>query len=338
MRLLHGLPRRRSGLLLPGRRRSGRGPPGADRRGPRTEPGRGPACVPRLRRRPVRLLHPRPRRRRARPGPSHSGRAGTRNSTTPPSARRSPATCAAAPATRRSSKRSGRRLPRCAPSNGAGGRRMNVRRARHRELRRRHGRRDRERIRVRASGDRRAASSPPWGPGPAPAGAPGRPPDRRHRLSGHSRAGQHPPSSVPVDLPRSGPGRDPVRLAHRAVSALGPDRRGRGGRRRGSRARPSRAHRMHDEHRPPLRLPARHGRPARRDDRGGRPDRAAIPPHPRFDGPRPIGRRTAARRRRGGHRRDPGRVAGRDRPLPRPVPGRRDPDRARTVFSVLRQQ
>ncbi len=70
VRLLHGAPRRRAGVRLPGRRRPGGGPRGRHRRGAGRRgrrAARDPAGVHRRRRRPVRLLHPRPagRRRRA---------------------------------------------------------------------------------------------------------------------------------------------------------------------------------------------------------------------------------------------------------------------------------
>ena len=77
VRLVHGLPRRRHLLRLPGRGRAGRrhavdtveGLGGAD-----GEPARRPAGLPRRRRRPVRLLHAgadrrHPRPARPRPGP-----------------------------------------------------------------------------------------------------------------------------------------------------------------------------------------------------------------------------------------------------------------------------
>ena len=67
----------------------------------------GAAGVRRVRRRPVRVLHAGPRRRRARPA-----RAGAAARRTWRSARRWPATCAAAPATRRSWTPSGWRAER----------------------------------------------------------------------------------------------------------------------------------------------------------------------------------------------------------------------------------
>ncbi len=62
---------------------------------------------------------------------------------------------------------------------------------------------------------------------------------------------------------------------------------------------------LHHDHRPPLRLPPRRRRRARRGDRGRPAGRAALPPDPRVDGPGPEQRRAAAGQRGGGHRRDP---------------------------------
>ncbi|MFC7484463.1 amidohydrolase family protein [Luedemannella flava] len=96
------------------------------------------------------------------------------------------------------------------------------------------------------------------GPGPCRRGG------RRHaggrdRVPGHARPGQHPPPPVPVGDPRLRHGIGPVRLADRAVPGLG-----------GHRRRPDPGHHggrpglagpvgLHDEQRPPLRLPARRG-------------------------------------------------------------------------------
>ena len=60
-------------------------------------------------------------------------------------------------------------------------------------------------------------------------------------------------------------------------------------------ARPARADRLHDHDRPPLRLPRRRRRPARRRDRGRPHGRAALPAHPRLDGPRGEPGRAARR-------------------------------------------
>ena len=101
VRLVLGLPRRRAGVLVPGAGRPGRGPRDRHRRGARAGRGRAapdPGGVPAGRRRAVRLLHARADRRHARPA-----RAQRRARPTPRSARRWPATCAAARATRRSS-------------------------------------------------------------------------------------------------------------------------------------------------------------------------------------------------------------------------------------------
>ena len=77
VRLVHGLPRRRPCLRVPGRRRPGRGSRGRHRRGARRRGRRaapGPAGVRRRRRRAVRVLHAgaggrHPRPARPRPGP-----------------------------------------------------------------------------------------------------------------------------------------------------------------------------------------------------------------------------------------------------------------------------
>ena len=107
------------GGQLPGPGRPGRGPRGPHRRGPRRgRPARpAPGRLRRDRRRPVRDLHA---------GHAHGGRAfldsGAEPRRTPPSARRSPATSAAAPGTGRSSTRSGWR-PRSRASDRRGLRR-----------------------------------------------------------------------------------------------------------------------------------------------------------------------------------------------------------------------
>ena len=159
VRLVHGLPRRRAGLRLPGRRRPGRGPRGRHRRGPgrRRRAAPGAAGVPRGRRGAVRLLHARADRRRARPAGARRRARATRRS-----ARRWPATCAAAPATRRSSTRCGWPPPRTdrgraddAPSSRAA-RSSTVDAARHR-------------VRRPATSSSRATGSPRVGAGPAPA-------------------------------------------------------------------------------------------------------------------------------------------------------------------------
>ena len=66
--------------------------------------------------------------------------------------------------------------------------------------------------------------------------------------------------------------------------------------------------------------------------------RPALPPVPRLDGPRALRRRAAARRGDRGPRRDPGRLRGRDRPLPRHLAGRDAADRARALLAVQRHQ
>ena len=104
MRLVLGAARRRARLRLPRARGAGRRPRGDDGRGARRRrrapPGAG--GVRRGGRGPVRLLHPGARRRDGRPARAHA-----RTRPTTRSARRSRATSAAAPATRRSSTRCG---------------------------------------------------------------------------------------------------------------------------------------------------------------------------------------------------------------------------------------
>ena len=143
------------------------------------------------------------------------------------------------------------------------------------------------------------------GAGPAPGEV--RPAHRRHRLPGHPGPGQHPPPPLPVDDPRAGRRRRPVRLADHAVPGVGLDRRGRGRGGRRGRAGLAGRHRLHHLDRPPLRLPARRRRRAGGGDRGGPPGRAAVHADPRLDGPRPQARRAAAGPRGRGHRRHPGR-------------------------------
>ena len=104
-------------------------------------------------------------------------------------------------------------------------------------------------------------------PGPAPRDIAGRRVPGCHRLSGHPRPGEHPPSPLPVDHPRPGRRRHPVRLADHAVPGVGSDRCRPGAHRRHRRARLAGRHRLHHHHRPPLRLPARRRRRAARGDR-----------------------------------------------------------------------
>ena len=112
-------------------------------------------------------------------------------------------------------------------------------------------------------------------------------------------------------------------------------RRGGRARRRARRARRPPALGLLALDRPPLRLPPRRGGPARDRDRGRARPRRALPPLPRIDGPGPLVRRPAARRGGRGPRRDPGRLGGGDRPLPRHELRRHGADRARAVLAVL---
>ena len=176
---------------------------------------------------------------------------------------------------------------------------------------------------------------------------------RRRRRVGHATTAAAPPSSTPPAAwpPRgwstptttstSGPpagsrvDATPVRLADRALPGLGRHRRGR--RRRGRRGRAGLAgpHRLHDLDGPPLRLPGRRRRRARRRDRGGAPDRPAFLADPRLDGPRPEPGRPAAGPRGRGHRHDPGRHGSRGRRAPRPVARLDAADRRRPVLALL---
>ncbi len=146
VRLVHRLPRRGDLLRVPGRGRPGRRPRGDHGRGPRRRrgPAPGAAGVPGRRRGAVRLLHPGPAGRHPRPA-----RPRPATPTTPRSARRWPATCAAAPATRRSS------TPSTWPRSGYAAERLHEPH-RDRRLRGRHdGRRpDRARRRARGRGRR----------------------------------------------------------------------------------------------------------------------------------------------------------------------------------------
>ena len=153
-------------------------------------------------------------------------------------------------------------------------------------------------------------------------------PDRRLRAAGHARAGQHPLAPVPVDHPRLRDRRHPVRLAGDAVPDLGPADPGPDERRRRGQPGLAGPDRLHVQHGPPVRVPGRRGRPARGGDPGRPADRRALPPDPRLDEPRPVGRRPAAGLRGRGPRHDTGRLTGCDRPLARPGPGLHDPHRA----------
>src|SRR5581483_5028002 len=169
----------------------------------------------------------------------------------------------------------------------------------------------------------------------APGGRDGDRASRRSRMRRPPGAREHPPPPVPDDDPRPRAGPRPVRLAGRALSALGGSRRGVGWRRGARRALRARAVRLLHHHRSPLRVPGRPRRPARRRDRGRARDRPAVPPVPRLDGPRAILGRPAAGRDRRGH----GQRARADRrgggALPRPVAILDAPDRGRPVLAVL---
>ena len=164
----------------------------------------------------------------------------------------------------------------------------------------------------------------------------GRRAHRRVGLPRHAGPHQLPSPPLPVGDPRARAERDAVRVARRAVSDVGADRRRRRARRRPRRARRAAALRLHDGVGPPLRLPARRGRPAGGRDRGGARAGHPLLPVPRLDGPRQVVRRAAARRGRRGPRRDPRRLLGGDRPLARSLAGRDGADRAGAVLAVQR--
>ena len=204
---------------------------GGDRRraGRRGRAAPGPGGVPGGGRGAVRVLHAGPDRRHARPAGAQSVA-----DATPRSARRWPATCAAARATRRSSTRSGWRRRAHDP----------------RGLRRRDRRRRRPPRRARRRS--RATGSPRSGRAPRPRAATAH---RRVRLPGHAGADQLPSPPLPVGDARARAAGDAVRVAGRAVPDVGADRRA--GRARGGarRARGAAALGLHDGVRPPLRLP-----------------------------------------------------------------------------------
>ncbi len=159
--------------------------------------------------------------------------------------------------------------------------------------------------------------------------------DRRRRPARHTRPGQLPPPPLPVGDARPRAGRDAVRVAGRPVPGVGAHRRGDRGRRRAGRAGRARHLGVHDDHRPPLRLPARRRRPARGRDRRGRRRRGALPPLSRRHGPRGQPGRAAARLAGRGPRRDPHGLRRGDRPLPRPRARRDGARRSRADVTVL---
>ena len=313
MRLLHGLPRRHAGLRVPGRRRPGR-------RAATSSPSRGSptaagTCI-------------RCSRRSSRPEPCSAGSArrdcssprttcspGTRTRPTPTCARRWPGTCAGAPATRRSSTRCGwlaSRLREPGAGGCRGGRVTRLVLSGCHVVTMDAGRAEHASGYVVVDGNLIAAV----GAGQVPEAFAGARGGRRFRVRGHARADQHPPSPVPVGDARAGRRLDAVRLADRAVSGLGEDRRADRARRGDRGAGLAGQDRLHDEYRPPLRVPARRRRRARRDHRGGPGCRPAVSSDAGVDGPGRLVGRLAARRGRRGHRRDPGRDRRGDRGLP----------------------
>ena len=161
---------------------------------------------------------------------------------------------------------------------------------------------------------------------------------RRHRPARArppARPRQHPPPPVPDADPRAAgrAGREPLRLAARALSDLGAAHAGDDPRLGADRLRRAAALRLHDDQRPPVPLSQR--QPAGRHDRGRRGDRHPLPRLPRLDERRRERRRPAAGRAGRERRRDPRRLAARDRGLPRPAPARDAAHRAGALLAVL---
>ena len=272
-----------AGLRLPGRRRPGRGPRDRHRRGARR---RRPSCTPSSRRssrrarcsaasappacscRPTTCWRAEPRPDR----PRDPGGAGRQPVPLHRATRRSWTPCAWRGRSALAGSRAGhehhghRRRPR----RHDGRRPRRARRSGHVVARGQPDHRGRRRSRARGRPSRR------------------RPGRRRLRLPAHARAGQHPPPPLPVGDPRARRRRDAVRLAHHALPGLGPDRRACRQRRRPRRPGLARPHRLHDEHRPPLRVPPRRRRPAR-------PPRSRPPARSACASTRPAARWTWAR-------------------------------------------
>ena len=183
-----------------------------------------------------------------------------------------------------------------------------------------HGRRRRE-IAGRLGGGHRRAGGGRRRPGRAAARRGRGPPGRR--LPGHAGARSTPTTTStrtsPAPIGRRSTARSssgsrtlyPLwrRLDEEARVPVGLGRPGRAG-----------ARRLHHDHRPPLRPPARRRRPDRGRDHRRPRARHAVPPDPRVDEPVGEGRRAAARLGRAGRRRDPGRqrAARRGRTTTRP--------------------
>ena len=274
--------------------------------------------------RAVRVLHARADRGRA-----TTCCAATRARATPRSARRSPATCAGARATRRSSTRSG------SPASAWPRRRTDDDAHRDRGLRDRDRRRGRDRVSRRRTSWSRATGSPRSATGAAPGSRPaGQRIDGRGRLAtpGLVNCHHHLYQWATRGLAQQATLFEwlielyPVWALIDDEIVLG------GGARRSGGARASGCSTSTDHH---YVFPRDAGDLLAGRDRRRRGDRPALPPVPRLDGSRALGRRAAARRGRRGPRRDPGRERGRDRPLPRPVAGRDGADRARALLAVL---
>ena len=166
-------------------------------------------------------------------------------------------------------------------------------------------------------------------------GARGRRAGRSRRRARHAGPRQHPPPPLPDAHACPGAAGDALRMAGRALSDLGRDRRGGGVRGRPNGARGADALRLHDRLRPPLRLPAR-PHMARRGGGPGRP-RARVPHRrlARLDGPRRLRRRPAAGRARGGDRRGARRHGAPRRRAARARRRRIRPDRRRPLLALL---
>ena len=159
-------------------------------------------------------------------------------------------------------------------------------------------------------------------------------PGRRRRRAACSRPGwSTPPPPLPVGDAPTGRSTRRCRLAHDALPGVGPHRRARRQRRCPRWSGLAGPHRLHDERRPPLRVPPRRRGPAGREIEAARSVGLRFHPDPRLDGPggaRPAASTTWSRTstRCCWPPRRPSTVA-------RPVAGLHAPDRRRALLAVL---